>query len=276
MLDAVDISQWQGPYQDYGTPIVFMKVSGGDDGLYFDSQAANNYNQARAQGKGVGMYHFAGAHDPIVEADFFIRACSPLAENDVMALDWEVQHPDPVAWCLAFVTRVHDQTGVWPLLYINLSTLRAYDWSPVLANCGLWIAAWTGDPNVNVNTGGHPYVVHQWQGSPLDRDAVWLTMEQFNAYGFHANQPTPSPEPTTTTTEAPTPDPTTTTTTADVPAQPDPTTTTTTTEEPQPVPSTTTTTAAPATPGDPIKQNWVTAVINWFIAIINYLRGKKQ
>jgi hypothetical protein len=26
-IPAVDISQWQGAYKDYGTPIVFMKVS---------------------------------------------------------------------------------------------------------------------------------------------------------------------------------------------------------------------------------------------------------
>jgi lysozyme len=91
-LAAVDISQWQGAYKDYGTPIVFIKVSGGDDGVYYDSQANNNYNQAKAAGKGIGMYHFAGGKDPVVEADFFVKACSPLEEGDVLVLDWEVQH----------------------------------------------------------------------------------------------------------------------------------------------------------------------------------------
>lgn len=201
-IDAVDISQWQGVYQDYGTPIVFMKVSGGDAGVYYDSQATGNYYGAKAQGKAVGLYHFAGGTDPVVEANFFVRACSPLEDSDVLALDWEVQHPDPVGWCNIFMSVVHDQTGVWPLLYINLATLRAYDWSPVLNNCGLWIAAWTGDPNGDINTGSHAYVVHQWQGSPLDRDAVWLTMEQFKAYGYHAQiqepptPPAPTPQPT--------------------------------------------------------------------------------
>lgn len=208
-LDAVDISQWQGAYKDYGTPIVIMKMSGGDAGVYYDAQASGNYYGAKSQGKGVGLYHFAGGTDPIVESNFFIRACFPLEENDVLALDWEVGHADPVGWCNAFVDNVYSQTGVWPLLYINLSTLRSYDWSSVLAKCGLWIAAWTGDPNVDVNT-GHPYVIHQWQGSPLDRDAVWLTMEQFNQYGYHAAQPTPDPipEPTPVPEPDPTPEPT--------------------------------------------------------------------
>jgi lysozyme len=209
-LAAVDISQWQGAYKDYGTPIVFIKVSGGDDGVYYDSQANNNYNQAKAAGKGIGMYHFAGGKDPVVEADFFVKACSPLVEGDVLVLDWEVQHTNPVEWCRVFAQRVHDLTGVWVLLYINLATLRAYDWSPVLNNCGLWIAAWTGDPNIDVNTGGHPYVVHQYRGAPLDLDAVWLTMDQFKRYGYHTPQPapTPAPQPVPVPTPAPAPAPT--------------------------------------------------------------------
>lgn len=194
-LSAVDISQWQGTYKDYGTPIVFMKASGGDAGVYYDSQLYGNYAGAKRQGKGIGMYHFAGGGDPVVEANYFLRAVAPLEENDVLALDWEISHPNPVEWCRIFVETVHATCGVWPLLYINLATLRAHDWSPVLKNCGLWIAAWTGDPNVDIDTGGRPYVVHQYRGAPLDLDAVWLTRDQFNKYGYHVKQDTPAPTP---------------------------------------------------------------------------------
>jgi len=82
-----------------GDPAIAIKMSGGDDGLYYDSQATNNYNHAVAAGKVPIGYHFAGAKDPIAEADFFVRSMNPLAENDVLALDWEVSHPDPVGWC---------------------------------------------------------------------------------------------------------------------------------------------------------------------------------
>jgi hypothetical protein len=194
-LDAVDISQWQGAYKDYGTPIVFMKASGGDAGVYLDSQLFGNYAGAKSQGKGIGLYHFAGGKDPVVEANYFLRACAPLEENDVLVLDWEVAHPNPVEWCRIFMETVHATCGVWPLIYINLATLRAYDWTPVLTNCGLWIAAWTGDPNSDINTGGHPYVVHQYRGAPLDLDAVWLTMDQFHKFGYHVKTDTPVPTP---------------------------------------------------------------------------------
>jgi lysozyme len=250
-LEAVDISQYQGTYKDYGTPVVIIKVSGGDNGVYYDSQAANNYNRAVADGKAVGMYHFAGGKDPIVESNFFVRACSPLAENDVMVLDWEVSHPDPVGWCKAFVENVHAQTGVWPLLYVNLSTLRAHDWSPVLANCGLWLAAWNGNPEVDINTGGVPYVMQQYQGSPLDRDAWFGTLDQFKAYGYHTAAPAPAPEPAPVPVSEPAPVPT------PVPES---------SQDPVPVPEPP---VIPPAPEQPQKASgsWLEKLINWFLKV---------
>lgn len=195
--DFHDISQWQGNYNMAAdpNPIIMIKMSGGDAGLYFDSKASVNYINAKNAGKAIGMYHFAGGKNASTEADFFVKACSPLEENDVMCLDWEVSHPDPVGWCTTFVNRVHELTGVWPLLYINLSTLRAHDWSPVLNNCGLWVAAWGVDPNNNLPT-GRVYVAHQYQGSPLDTSAFFGTVDQFKKYGYHKPQPTVPTVPT--------------------------------------------------------------------------------
>ena len=48
MIPAKDISKWQGNWQDTGEPIVLIKMSGGDQGLYMDSQAAHNYDSAVA------------------------------------------------------------------------------------------------------------------------------------------------------------------------------------------------------------------------------------
>jgi hypothetical protein len=176
-----------------------------------------------------------------------------------MALDWEVGHPDPVGWCTTFVNRVHDTTGVWPLLYINLSTLRSYDWSPVLNNCGLWVAAWGVDPENDLNTGGRPYVMHQYQGSPLDRDAWFGSIEQFNAYGYHAVQPAPAPPtevpsvPTPSQAPAPSPQP------APVP-------------EPVPVPSNPAPAPTPSPPPvvvvDTPKVSWLDKLIQKFLTFV--------
>lgn len=200
-VKAKDISQFQGSWQDTGESIVMIKMSGGDggstvpDGLYFDTHAASNYPQAVAAGKAVGGYHFAGGTDPIKEADFFIRAMSPVAENDVFALDWEVSHPDPVNWCLQFVNRVHDKLNVWPLIYMNLSTLNAHDWSPVLTNCGLWLADWSVSPDDTIPT-SHVYVMQQYADGPgYDHDAWFGTVDEFKKYGWHAPVVIQPPQP---------------------------------------------------------------------------------
>lgn len=201
---AKDISKWQGNWQgnwqDTGEPIVLVKISGGDSGLYFDSKASQNYNGAKAAGRAVGGYHFAGGTDPVAEANFFVKGMSPLAENDVMALDWEVSNANPVGWCNSFVTQVHNTTGVWPLIYMNLATLRAYDWTPVTKNCGLWLADWNGNPDGTIAT-SYPYVMQQYADGPnYDRDMFFGTVDQFNEYGWHTTvapptTPVPAPQP---------------------------------------------------------------------------------
>lgn len=209
-ITGIDVSQWQGNinWPAVPWPIAIIKMSGGDAGLYLDSKANQNYYGAQAASKAIGMYHFAGGGDPINEADYFINACSPLAENDVLVLDWEVQHANPVGWCLAFVNRVHDKTGVWPLIYFNGSTWNAYDWSPVTKNCGVWVAWYDRDPEANLPVGGKIYVMHQYTSNGsvagiagrVDMNAWFGTLDQFKKYGYHAPKaqlppPTPPVEP---------------------------------------------------------------------------------
>lgn len=209
---ALDISQWQTA-DGYSEDIIIIKVSGGDAGLYFDSKATQHYNAATSAGKAVGMYHFAGAGDPIAEADHFIRACSPLAENDVLILDWEVHHVNPPEWCRAFIQHVKDATGITCIIYMNTSTENAYDWSPVInLNAGLWVADYRFSPEDNVPIRHWPtYIMHQYTSTPIDRDAFFGSVDQFKAYGFHpaaANPaPAPAPIPTPVVVPVPTPEP---------------------------------------------------------------------
>jgi len=210
-LLAKDISRWQGTYTETGEPIVFVKISGGDQGLYIDPQAALNYNKVITNGHGFGGYHFAGGGDPIAEANFFLNAMQPWNPGEVPCLDWEISHPDPVGWCLAFANQVHARAGAWPLIYMNLATLRAYDWSPVLNNCALWLADWTGAPNPNIDTGKYTYTVLQYNDGPVyDRDVVYVdSIDQFKKFGWPAAPaPIPVPEPVPAPVPGPTPEPT--------------------------------------------------------------------
>ena len=264
MIPARDISKWQGNWQDTGEPIVMVKMSGGDSGLYIDSKASENYNGAVAAGRAVGGYHFAGGTDPVAEANFFMKAMQPLAENDVYALDWEIQHPDPVGWCNTFMQTVHNAIGVWPLIYMNLNTLNSFDWTTVLNNCGLWIADWNNDPSGTVNT-THTYVMQQYSDGPnYDHDSWFGTVDEFKAYGYHAQpaQTQPAPQP-----PAPAPAP------APVPVpEPAPTPPVVTPPTPQPVPPTPSPaqggTPAPEPMPAPVASNWLTKLLQWINSLL--------
>lgn len=220
-IRAVDISQWQGAinWPAVDVPIAIIKMSGGDAGLYTDSKANQNYYGAKAAGKLVAGYHFAGGGNPENEADFFIAAMSPLEESDVLILDWEIEHVDPVGWCTRFVNRVHDRTGVWPLFYTNGARVNQYDWLSVLTNCGLWVAWYGMDPEGNLPI-HYSYVMHQYTSGGsvpgiagrVDLDAWFGSLEQFKKYGYHAPVapapvPAPAPQPAPVPPPVPVPDP---------------------------------------------------------------------
>lgn len=209
---AKDISQWQGNWQDTGEPIVFMKCGGGDAGLYYDAKCTENYNGATKAGRAVGLYWFTGWQlGAEQEAAFFLKAVSPLAENDVYAIDIEkAQVPVPanaVQYVTDMANYIHENTGAWPLLYMNLSTLNQFDWSAILKNCGLWLADWAVSPDANIPT-HYTYVMQQYNDGPnYDHDAFFGSVEQFKAYGYHAVKPAPpqeAPSEPTTPTQSPT------------------------------------------------------------------------
>lgn len=206
MTPAADVSQYQGTI-DWADmpPIAIIKMSGGDSGLYMDPNAATNYNNAKASGKAVGGYHFIGwTLGASAEATYFMQAMSPLAEYDVYALDIESipSGVNPVAYVSEMVNLIHSKINVWPLLYMNVSTLNSYDWSSLLANCGLWLADWNNDPagtipNVPI------YVMQQYNDGPnYDHDEFFGNIDQFKAYGYHAPVATSVPTPAVSTTES--------------------------------------------------------------------------
>lgn len=208
-LPFVDISYAQGAYNMAANndQIIAIRMSSGDGGLHFDTEASKNYANASAAGKTIINYHFAGTADPTTEAQFFISAVQPFAENDVYALDIE-QGQDAV-WINTFCEYVHSVTNAWPLVYMNISTANSTYLG--VNNCGLWLAAPSWGFNQTI-TELNPGIVYVAQQGPIvngvDSDAWFGTIEELQAYGYHApaTLPTPVTQPTPVVTP-PTPEP---------------------------------------------------------------------
>lgn len=258
-----------------GDQMIMIKMSGGDGvstPLYFDTQAANNYNNAIRADKVPFGYHFYGGGDPVTEADFFLRAMSPLAEGDGMALDiesgtrWNPQTDSlAVSKVKAFVQHIHDMTGVWPWVYMNMSTANMYDWSPVFNNCGYWCAApsYSFDATLPVK---YPQIAQQGPiVGGVDTDMAFADLDTIKKYTYHAvndptKQPAPTPDPVPSPTPAPAPAPAPSPTPDPAPV-PDPTPTPDPTPAPTPEPS-----PAPSKPS-PI-QSFITALVQWLKSLV--------
>jgi hypothetical protein len=214
MVPAVDISQYQGNIDMASLPsIVVMKMSGGDNGLYFDADAATNYKNAKDAGKHVGGYHINGwVLGAVQEASWFLRAMSPKAENDVYCLDLEKSDvPVPSngpQYVMDQINYLATQGITSGLLYMSLATLNAFDWSGPLSKWGLWLADWAVSPQANIPT-TRVYVMQQYNDGPsYDHDEWFGTVEEFDKYGYHAPQaPAAQPTPTAAPTPAPQPAP---------------------------------------------------------------------
>lgn len=216
-LKGIDVSRWQGVIDwnavKGATDFAIIKSSGGDDGLYTDSQFARNRDEARRTGILRGFYHFAGGvYSGEREADYFVDAVGQLQKGEVLVLDWEVPNANPVAWCLAFLKRVEARTGLKPLIYVNGSTAQSLNWQPVVDNNnGLWVASWGANngqvPAQQPAVGKWPFwAIWQYSsvgqvagiGGRVDTNLFNGDRAQFEKYGSASGadpKPAPSPAP---------------------------------------------------------------------------------
>ena len=149
-MSGVDISSHQSGMDCVKTKADFFIVKATQGTTYVNPFFSRHYAQAVAAWKLVGAYHYASGGDPAKEADYFLSIVGKRVGECIMALDWEHikgggENPAfntsrEVSWCQAFAKRIHDKTGVWPLIYMSASVTRRRDWSAVAKNCPLWLA----------------------------------------------------------------------------------------------------------------------------------------
>lgn len=181
---------------------------------YVNPLADSQYQLAKSKKKLLGIYHYAGGGDPVKEADYFYQHSKNYFGEAVPALDWE-QYQNAAwgntTWCLKFINRIHELSGVWCLLYTGLEGIKH---NHNLANIsGLWFAAYPDNranwvqPSFNYNIS--PWKVFTlWQftssGGVLDRNFANLSADSWKKIAKGDSKTTPSKPQTPTKPSTPT------------------------------------------------------------------------
>ncbi len=152
MLKGIDISAHQGTINFTALkPAIDFAIIKATEGTVYKNPVLSVYaNGILNQGIPAFYYHFARpdvGNTAEAEANFFIKTLKDnnlLRVGTVLFLDYEppAWNGDVVAWCKKFLDTVSAQfKGYKPLIYLNLSQTRSYNWLPVIwANYGLWLA----------------------------------------------------------------------------------------------------------------------------------------
>jgi GH25 family lysozyme M1 (1,4-beta-N-acetylmuramidase) len=217
-LKGVDISGHQPglPIMDLDADFVIIKASEGVD--WEDPQLKSHVANARAANKLVGFYHFARPLATVqntaqAEAQSFVNIIKPvLKDGDVLVLDWEAENQSNFMWAEAWLDTVKDLTGANPLIYMNLSTANAYNWTSVSTKYKLWLAQYPSSAKQGWGPNGNHGVAKDWDvvmwqytstgnisgwSADLDLNIFYGNERDWTALGATSSPIAPAPGPVT-------------------------------------------------------------------------------
>lgn len=209
MLNGYDISDNQGNIDNSVVPGDFVIIKATEGVGYTDPDCDANYQQAKAAGKLLGVYHFArpDGNQPEEEARWFVSQVQGYIGEAVLVLDFETG-PLVVDWAKRWLDTVYSLTQVRPWIYMNQSTANGSDWSPIWKDYALWLASYGINapqngytPSGNINVNGD-WTVAAWQytsqgrlpnwGGFLDLDVFYGDATAWNKYAAKVvSQPVP-------------------------------------------------------------------------------------
>ena len=150
IYQGIDVSNWQGhinysAVKSAGIEVVYIKATQGNS--IIDSQFRNNYDNAKANGLKVGLYHFLTARsvaEAEQQAEFFSSVISGTSPDCKLAMDFEVfgnltvQEINDISF--AFLRKVQELTGKEVVIYSDASNAQN-TFNRELANSyPLWVA----------------------------------------------------------------------------------------------------------------------------------------
>lgn len=196
-----DVASYQGDinYDTYKNNSNFIIIKTSEGTGFKDPKFSRNQSEARRVGIGLGYYHFARPDlnaNAEVEADYFLSVIGEIRSGEVLVLDYEPNWGgDAAGWCKKWLDRVYSKKGCRPLIYLNQSQLKSINWKQVSdAGYGLWVAAYTYDPNVNnYVTGSFAFAaMQQWTNKQqvpgisgnVDGNVFFGDIATFKKYGY--------------------------------------------------------------------------------------------
>lgn len=198
-LQGIDISKWQANnwqrlIDTYGTDFVIMRAT---FGRWVDTYCDTFYQYAKSKGKKLGFYLFplTSEGSPEASAEWHYNQVKGYIKEAIPMLDWEATNgtdASNVAWALAWLKKFEQLSGVKPIIYMNSSCERTYNWSEVVANDnGLWIANYGINDGKNHGFGSLKHwkfaALHQYtslgdNGAGLDKDVFNGDRAAWDAY----------------------------------------------------------------------------------------------
>ncbi len=211
MLHGIDVSNWQSGLTPSNLSIDFC-IAKATEGIGFTDRSCDGFVQNCIENDILwGFYHFARENDPKDEADYFVQETRNYFGHGIPILDYETANWNNCQWCERFITRVHELTGIWPILYISAYRVPEFNDSWIPQTCGLWLAGypypaetWTNDDI--------PYSIGEWEfcaiwqftsslqlpgyNGNLDGNIAYMDAEAWHKYaGSNATQPTQPTQP---------------------------------------------------------------------------------
>ncbi|MDY7113523.1 MULTISPECIES: GH25 family lysozyme [Eubacterium] len=217
MLNGIDISAWQRGIDAASVPSDFVIVKATQGLDYINDDCDRAYQQAKAAGKKLGVYHFSdGNSSGVAEADFFIDNIQGYIGEAILVLDWETDAVNcGPGYAKAFLDRVQARTGIKPMIYMSGSVVNEWDWSAVVAgDYGLWVAYYSKDSCDGYWPDAPMYPISDWAGAAmlqytsggylpgwgdrLDLNVFYGDHAAWDAYAGGGTGVTPQPQPTPT------------------------------------------------------------------------------
>ena len=138
---GIDVSSHQAGI-DFGVvPADFVIVKVTEGTWYVNSDWRDQVASALANGKRLGLYHFADDDDVSAQVEHFLGQIGDYAGRVPLWLDWEADAvPLGPGAARAWLDAVAARTGTTPGVYLNGIGVDSGDWTTVAARYPLWYA----------------------------------------------------------------------------------------------------------------------------------------